>query len=140
FLFFSSRRRHTRFSRDWSSDVCSSDLTLQVVEDDDVPIVRLSPHELEHRDHAGALHEVAAARHVVVKDRFDVVASSGRVVAATMLLALQPVAVVSLLLVGNPAVDDGLLVSRMRHGGPSSEVNAGLPGYWADGILCAAAS
>src|SRR5690606_40336790 len=23
----SSRRRHTRFSRDWSSDVCSSDLT-----------------------------------------------------------------------------------------------------------------
>src|SRR5690606_7269872 len=25
---FSSRRRHTRFSRDWSSDVCSSDLML----------------------------------------------------------------------------------------------------------------
>src|SRR5690606_41107347 len=24
--FFSGRRRHTRFSRDWSSDVCSSDL------------------------------------------------------------------------------------------------------------------
>src|SRR5690606_39516113 len=27
-FFFSSRRRHTRFSRDWSSDVCSSDLTM----------------------------------------------------------------------------------------------------------------
>src|SRR5690606_14947609 len=27
-FFFSSRRRHTRFSRDWSSDVCSSDLTV----------------------------------------------------------------------------------------------------------------
>src|SRR5690606_39819608 len=27
-FFFSSRRRHTRFSRDWSSDVCSSDLCL----------------------------------------------------------------------------------------------------------------
>src|SRR5699024_12087795 len=26
FLFFSSRRRHTRSKRDWSSDVCSSDL------------------------------------------------------------------------------------------------------------------
>src|SRR5690606_40723680 len=26
FFFFASRRRHTRFSRDWSSDVCSSDL------------------------------------------------------------------------------------------------------------------
>src|SRR5258707_6384396 len=25
-LFFSSRRRHTRYWRDWSSDVCSSDL------------------------------------------------------------------------------------------------------------------
>src|SRR5207302_4470487 len=25
-IFFSSRRRHTRFSREWSSDVCSSDL------------------------------------------------------------------------------------------------------------------
>src|SRR2546430_5089724 len=26
-FFFSSRRRHTRFDCDWSSDVCSSDLT-----------------------------------------------------------------------------------------------------------------
>src|SRR5690349_23169931 len=28
FFFFSSRRRHTRSLRDWSSDVCSSDLAL----------------------------------------------------------------------------------------------------------------
>src|SRR5690606_41017442 len=28
--FFSGRRRHTRFSRDWSSDVCSSDLVLTI--------------------------------------------------------------------------------------------------------------
>src|SRR5690554_7243251 len=28
FFFFSSRRRHTRCGRDWSSDVCSSDLSL----------------------------------------------------------------------------------------------------------------
>src|SRR5258707_9226871 len=28
FFFFSSRRRHTRYWRDWSSDVCSSDLNL----------------------------------------------------------------------------------------------------------------
>src|SRR6185369_4450110 len=27
FFFFSSRRRHTRFKCDWSSDVCSSDLS-----------------------------------------------------------------------------------------------------------------
>src|SRR3989442_10984832 len=28
FFFFSSRRRHTRCGRDWSSDVCSSDLNI----------------------------------------------------------------------------------------------------------------
>src|SRR5690554_3351740 len=31
FFFFSSRRRHTRCGRDWSSDVCSSDLTLEAL-------------------------------------------------------------------------------------------------------------
>src|SRR5690349_24150249 len=49
FFFFSSRRRHTRSLRDWSSDVCSSDLTLRLrvpEEDDDV----WSPHLREHRD------------------------------------------------------------------------------------------
>src|SRR5436309_9275313 len=34
FFFFSSRRRHTRFSRDWSSDVCSSDLVAHLRQDD----------------------------------------------------------------------------------------------------------
>src|SRR3712207_8316345 len=29
FGFFSSRRRHTRYWRDWSSDVCSSDLEIE---------------------------------------------------------------------------------------------------------------
>src|SRR5690349_24130374 len=29
FFFFSSRRRHTRSLRDWSSDVCSSDLAFE---------------------------------------------------------------------------------------------------------------
>src|SRR3712207_6903339 len=31
-FFFSSRRRHTRYWRDWSSDVCSSDLVLVLTE------------------------------------------------------------------------------------------------------------
>src|SRR5260370_17260738 len=35
-FFFSSRRRHTRFKCDWSSDVCSSDVTV-------IAIVRLEP-------------------------------------------------------------------------------------------------
>src|SRR3712207_7538843 len=40
FFFFSSRRRHTRYWRDWSSDVCSSDLH----------------HLVEHRGEVGAAH------------------------------------------------------------------------------------
>src|SRR3712207_7709899 len=30
-IFFSSRRRHTRYWRDWSSDVCSADLPVSAV-------------------------------------------------------------------------------------------------------------
>src|SRR3989440_9545809 len=33
-FFFSSRRRHTRSDRDWSSDVCSSDLAVLIMEVD----------------------------------------------------------------------------------------------------------
>src|SRR3989449_6617091 len=43
FFFFSSRRRHTRCSRDWSSDVCSSDLLYDGALSHDVafgPLVR----------------------------------------------------------------------------------------------------
>src|SRR5690606_40372522 len=38
-FFFSSRRRHTRFSRDWSSDVCSSDLGLEGADPGNVHLV-----------------------------------------------------------------------------------------------------
>src|SRR5690625_822378 len=34
-FFFSSRRRHTRWPRDWSSDVCSSDLAVAAVNPND---------------------------------------------------------------------------------------------------------
>src|SRR5207245_7929849 len=37
-FFFSSRRRHTRCYRDWSSDVCSSDLR-EVTLEDEIPAV-----------------------------------------------------------------------------------------------------
>src|SRR2546428_4622250 len=37
FFFFSSRRRHTRSDRDWSSDVCSSDLFGEMALIDDEP-------------------------------------------------------------------------------------------------------
>ena len=47
---------------------------LEIVEDDDVALFRLGIEIGEHGAHAGALHEVAAARRVVREHGFDVVA------------------------------------------------------------------
>src|SRR5258707_2695181 len=41
FFFFSSRRRHTRYWRDWSSDVCSSDLPKFTVGDHWIDVPKL---------------------------------------------------------------------------------------------------
>src|SRR6266536_4506847 len=49
FFFFSSRRRHTRSTRDWSSDVCSSDLYSRRAED--------RPVAAWHEDPAGRARE-----------------------------------------------------------------------------------
>src|SRR3712207_8311563 len=38
-FFFSSRRRHTRYWRDWSSDVCSSDLRTSEIVDLGYPVL-----------------------------------------------------------------------------------------------------
>src|SRR5437762_3619011 len=40
FFFFSSRRRHTRYIGDWSSDVCSSDLFLEAAHLVDAVVAR----------------------------------------------------------------------------------------------------
>src|SRR2546429_9966182 len=56
-FFFSSRRRHTRCSRDWSSDVCSSDLYLNTYYVGDRAKDRMTPevqrwgHELYNIGH-----------------------------------------------------------------------------------------
>src|SRR6267378_6663316 len=42
YFFFSSRRRHTRSLRDWSSDVCSSDLLPQGMNFGEVPGVAVN--------------------------------------------------------------------------------------------------
>src|SRR6266513_1365562 len=48
-FFFSSRRRHTRSKRDWSSDVCSSDLCQRLIED--ISEINLGSHnQIDHRD------------------------------------------------------------------------------------------
>src|SRR2546430_7553397 len=42
-FFFSSRRRHTRFDCDWSSDVCSSDLVVPSLFQDLEPLTNRAP-------------------------------------------------------------------------------------------------
>src|SRR6266568_7746436 len=83
FFFFSSRRRHTRWNCDWSSDVCSSDLELVeqwVVAHDHVraladdELLRLDPPLAQLRDlaqqHDGVDHDAVAddAGAVLVED------------------------------------------------------------------------
>src|SRR5260370_42386630 len=53
FFFFSSRRRHTRFKCDWSSDVCSSDLSPLSSSCRDPPVPRQEELSGERRVSAG---------------------------------------------------------------------------------------
>src|SRR5690606_142212 len=67
YFFFSSRRRHTRFSRDWSSDVCSSDL----ITESGISAVELMGESVE--DYAGKpadKNKVAEWRSTVSMDKF----------------------------------------------------------------------
>src|SRR2546427_2304732 len=58
FFFFSSRRRHTRFDCDWSSDVCSSDLLHFAAEAAVAAVEEKISREL-HGDGAGAASDAA---------------------------------------------------------------------------------
>src|SRR5256885_15824823 len=54
-FFFSSRRRHTRLQGDWSSDVCSSDLSAHVFLAHDVVLGRRGAVKVLHPALAGDL-------------------------------------------------------------------------------------
>src|SRR5690606_39764143 len=60
-FFFSSRRRHTRFSRDWSSDVCSSDLVTEAIELSVTNHGDLSPVSSDVEDIVGSLTALRTA-------------------------------------------------------------------------------
>src|SRR5689334_24421062 len=64
-FFFSSRRRHTRWNCDWSSDVCSSDL--RQVEAGAAPQGEVAAVALQHGDAVGGA--VAAPGTVLRRDR-----------------------------------------------------------------------
>src|SRR3712207_8997724 len=68
-FFFSSRIRHTRYWRDWSSDVCSSDLRGDKAgRGAGLPAAGVRRHDPRHAGLAGALPEDAA---VAVRRRTD---------------------------------------------------------------------
>src|SRR2546422_2826747 len=91
FFFFSSRRRHTRCSRDWSSDVCSSDLA------DGVRAEALAAF--------GAVKEFRFPNAVLEVPREDAAATSAR------LLAALPVADLS---IEDPPIEDVIRVAFAR--------------------------
>src|SRR5207253_4797678 len=59
YFFFSSRRRHTRWPRDWSSDVCSSDLSVR----ENLRFAKpdATDEEIESAAEAARIHHVIAA-------------------------------------------------------------------------------
>src|SRR5260370_33523079 len=59
-FFFSSRRRHTRFKCDWSSDVCSSDLTVAGIDDAQPRQCKIAHRA---RGHADVLAELRLDQH-----------------------------------------------------------------------------
>src|SRR5690606_39792791 len=65
FYLFSSRRRHTRFSRDWSSDVCSSDLKDQA----DVELY----HELIYGESLLSYHAKSGRQNLKADSELDIV-------------------------------------------------------------------
>src|SRR3989440_2591188 len=68
FFFFSSRRRHTRSDRDWSSDVCSSDLDDRLLRAEVVRVVDGRREEVD-RLHERDLVVEAEHRRVVARRR-----------------------------------------------------------------------
>src|SRR5215475_13255756 len=82
FFFFSSRRRHTRFSRDWSSDVCSSDLPDAVR-----ALARHADYDLRNPNRVRALVASFASGNQV---RFHDPSGSGYSFLADTIVALDP--------------------------------------------------
>src|SRR5437879_9045919 len=76
FFFFSSRRRHTRYIGDWSSDVCSSDLALRQRTQD---ILAQTYRRFAEAEMLMGFERLTEAS-LTVQDRFDVEASTRNVI------------------------------------------------------------
>src|SRR2546430_7062896 len=100
-FFFSSRRRHTRFDCDWSSDVCSSDLpaawqTLEVPVDLDVAISSLQgPKQLAVIDcltvYLANVMSKAEGKESVIRDHMERLCSALKETRASIILVSNEV-------------------------------------------------
>src|SRR3712207_1460462 len=74
FFFFSSRRRHTRYWRDWSSDVCSSDLLIGLTTGCTNVVIAAVLAEIYGTRHLGRIRALAGAIMVIASALGPVVA------------------------------------------------------------------
>src|SRR5256886_2128406 len=89
FFFFSSRRRHTRFDCDWSSDVCSSDLASYLVADPDAGVAFLVDPDRNIDTYLSA----AARLGVLITDSFETHVHNDYVSGSRSLAELRPITV-----------------------------------------------
>src|SRR3712207_9068600 len=122
FFFFSSRRRHTRYWRDWSSDVCSSDLdVICVVEEpkDVVAIERTREFRGKYHVLGGAINPIAGIGpdDLRIKDLLSRLASG---VVTEVILATDPnvEGEATATYLARMLVPMGLTVSRLASGLP----------------------
>src|SRR3712207_9131445 len=91
FFFFSSRRRHTRYWRDWISDVCSSDLHLVFAplhtQDPAQTIDRIIDVFPPHQQQQVRVQLAGALQGVVAQQLCRTADGRGRVVTAEVLVA-----------------------------------------------------
>src|SRR5690606_39942363 len=76
-FFFSSRRRHTRFSRDWSSDMCSSDLVVTAELDPETERLLHRTIDGVRSDMDGLRFNTAIAKLIELTNRATAVTGSG---------------------------------------------------------------
>src|SRR6266849_9109564 len=90
FFFFSSRRRHTRSTRDWSSDVCSSDLKVaQAYKQIDAAVGQFGLATLQASTRAIESNSAGDSTYSNIENQLISLTNERNAVAAQMITALE---------------------------------------------------